>query len=53
MLGSKNRDFKKEDRSIRHALKIHHDKMQELVKQGMTDGEASKQAFKEMKERTK
>jgi hypothetical protein len=48
MLGSKNRDYKTEDRKIRARLKYHQKRMDELVKDGLSPDEASKKAFREM-----
>jgi hypothetical protein len=48
MLGSKNRDYKTSDRRISKNLKSHFDRMQSLIREGLSKEEASKKALEEM-----
>lgn len=48
MLGSKNRDYKTEDRAIRRRLALHSELMNKYIAEGITKEEASKRAFEEV-----
>lgn len=50
-LGSKKRDYKTEYVRTRDILKRHNDRMLELMKNGLTKGEAGKKAYNEIKKR--
>jgi hypothetical protein len=49
MLGSKNRDYKTSDRSVRRQLAVHRDRTNELVTAGLSRADASTQAYGELK----
>jgi hypothetical protein len=48
MLGSKNRDYKTEARSIDCHMRWHTQRMNELVMSGMSKDDASRKAFNEL-----
>ena len=48
MLGSKNRDYKTEDRAIKRRLALHNELMNKYILEGMEPFEASAKAYNDV-----